>query len=567
LINRGTINLFISTINVGLRNEAGIVVATGLGSPSVINNQAGQAFVNGPQATLRVLGRAALTVANGFTNEGRIDLQTTSRFITELDVGNGTLVNAPGASINLAGDSLSSMKVNADLDNQGLITAGWGVIGKSSGTVINSGTISVPNGDLIVNRSAFTNRGTITIGVQSVSATFTVLGGTFLQEGTLGGSGTLVLRDTIANFPGDVSNAVTNLAIQNTTFNSPGTLTNEDGRLLDITGSTINASVVNHNTLLVDSFSLTGNGAAVINGTLLNQGLFATVLVQSTGAPASLTVTQDVMNEGRIQLWSFEGGSASEFTVTTGTLMNLGTVFTLGDGGPLALNADIDNHGSLFLQRGLVLSGSLVNSGSIALVNGDLTLNLTDLKRPFVNAGTISISHRRGFIVQGGDFVNAGSVTVDSLGILLVTGEYQQLAGRTTLNGGSLTAGTLVHLEGGSLVGSGIVNADVRNNAEVDVDRTLTVNGDYTQTAGGSLRIQIGGLTPGADFGQLNVSGQATLDGTLTVVLVNGFVPTSGDSFAVLTFGSESGVFATINGDGPLFTPNYNPNDLTLVAN
>ncbi len=49
--------------------------------------------------------------------------------------------------------------------------------------------------------------------------------------------------------------------------------------------------------------------------------------------------------------------------------------------------------------------------------------------------------------------------------------------------------------------------------------------------------------------------------------LINGFVPNSGDGFAVLTFGSGSGVFAAVNGDGPLFTPSFDAGDVTLVAN
>ena len=94
----------------------------------------------------------------------------------------------------------------------------------------------------------------------------------------------------------------------------------------------------------------------------------------------------------------------------------------------------------------------------------------------------------------------------------------------------------------------------------------LTIVGDYTQTASGVLVIEVGGPNAGTDFDQLAVTGQATLDGTLTVNLTGGFVPSSGDSFQVLTFGSGTGVFATIDGDGPLFTPSYDPTDVTLVA-
>ena len=164
LINRGALDLFASTINVGLRNETGLILTAGFGVTSAINNQSGQPFVNGAGATLRVAGRTALTVAQGFTNEGRIDLQTTSRFLTQFVVANGMLVNAPGGTIDIAGDSLTSVTFSADLDNEGLINAGWATIGKPSGTVINGGTIAVGGqhlSGLIIGQSAFTNRGTI----------------------------------------------------------------------------------------------------------------------------------------------------------------------------------------------------------------------------------------------------------------------------------------------------------------------------------------------------------------------------------------------------------------------
>jgi outer membrane autotransporter protein len=116
-----------------------------------------------------------------------------------------------------------------------------------------------------------------------------------------------------------------------------------------------------------------------------------------------------------------------------------------------------------------------------------------------------------------------------------------------------------------------VVNANFRNNAEVDVGMSgapglLTIAGDYTQGAGGVVVVEIAGLTAGSNFDQLAITGQATLDGTLTVRL-SGFVPNSGDSFAILTFSSGTGTFATINGDGGAFTPSYDATDVTLVAN
>lgn len=68
----------------------------------------------------------------------------------------------------------------------------------------------------------------------------------------------------------------------------------------------------------------------------------------------------------------------------------------------------------------------------------------------------------------------------------------------------------------------------------------------FYQGADGTLLIEIGGLTPGNtndSYDQINISGQATLDRTLQISLWNGFMPSEGDSFQILTYGSVSGYF------------------------
>ena len=44
------------------------------------------------------------------------------------------------------------------------------------------------------------------------------------------------------------------------------------------------------------------------------------------------------------------------------------------------------------------------------------------------------------------------------------------------------------------------------------------------------------------------LSNTATLGGALDIVLINGYRPNLGDTFSVLTCGSRTGTFATING-------------------
>ena len=54
------------------------------------------------------------------------------------------------------------------------------------------------------------------------------------------------------------------------------------------------------------------------------------------------------------------------------------------------------------------------------------------------------------------------------------------------------------------------------------------------------------------------------------VSFINGFVPDAGNTYRVMTFGSRSGTFATINGldlgGGRLFQVNLTATSLTLVT-
>jgi hypothetical protein len=104
------------------------------------------------------------------------------------------------------------------------------------------------------------------------------------------------------------------------------------------------------------------------------------------------------------------------------------------------------------------------------------------------------------------------------------------------------------------------------NSGSLTVGRALTVQGDYTQDATGTLNVQIGGTPASGQFGQLAVQGTANLAGTFNASLVNGFTPSLGQDFKVMTFAQTSGTFAKVNGVSPYFTEQVNPTSLDLVA-
>jgi hypothetical protein len=169
------------------------------------------------------------------------------------------------------------------------------------------------------------------------------------------------------------------------------------------------------------------------------------------------------------------------------------------------------------------------------------------------NSGAFTLQNGRLF-TRTGDFSNTGTVTV--LGsTFTVNGTYSQTDGATILGAkATLTATGGVNVLGGLLSGTGTVNADVINAAELDVGASgatgvLTINGNYLQTDTGVLNIEIGGSLPGLQFDQLVIVKQATLNGTLNVHLINSFNPKPGASFKILTFAGSTGGFATVNID------------------
>ena len=72
----------------------------------------------------------------------------------------------------------------------------------------------------------------------------------------------------------------------------------------------------------------------------------------------------------------------------------------------------------------------------------------------------------------------------------------------------------------------------------------LAANGGYVSSPNALLNCALAGTKPGTNYGQLQVSGAVTLNGNLSVNLTNNYVPTTNDSFTVLTAGTRNGTFA-----------------------
>jgi hypothetical protein len=90
---------------------------------------------------------------------------------------------------------------------------------------------------------------------------------------------------------------------------------------------------------------------------------------------------------------------------------------------------------------------------------------------------------------------------------------------------------------------------------------TNTVPQTYGSTTSSLLTFQIGGLAPITAHDQLRVNSTATLAGTLRAELANGYIPTPGNAYTVMTFNARSGQFTNF------VFPDYDFNVLQTTTN
>ena len=216
-------------------------------------------------------------------------------------------------------------------------------------------------------------------------------------------------------------------------------------------------------------------------------------------------------------------------------------VFRLGNGDVSGI-LDISGHNA----PGVTI-GSIEGDGDVFLGANNLTVGSNYLSTTF-----------SGVIQDGGDNGGTGgSLTKIGSGTLILSGA-NTYTGSTNVNrgvlqvDGSINSNTSVHGRG-TLAGTGTINANVTTNnwgkvspgEASGVPGVLTVVHNYTQTEFATLMIQIAGANTG-QFSVLNVLGNANLNGYLDPVLLNGFVPTIGDSFIFLNYASLTGGFSRI---------------------
>ena len=476
-----------------------------------------------------------VTVSGGFSNTGSLFLFGTADTLTV----SKTLTNNAGATL--------ALETSSDVANIGML--------------INSGSVTVGTGTTL----NLTNQAT---GVTDVSAgSMLTVDGT-LKAGSVNGLAKL----------GSVEGTL-NLGNGQTTGDTPssGTLTVAAGGSLVLNNSGTTLSVTG---ALSDSGSVTLNSGATLN---LTQGMskLGGALFLQNGKTTSITPSGGTLTLAAGSI--LEVQEASGLTVN-GNLTNSSTSFETanGTGNKVTVSGGFSNSGSLLLfgtADTLTVSKTLTNNAgaTLALESSGQVANISTLS----NSGVFNIN---GGTANIGAVSNSGTVSISAGTVLNVTGagsKYTQTAGTTTDDGSfTLPSGGALSLNSGSLFGRGTITGAVTSSGTItpgDSSATtgiLTEKGAYTQNFAGVLDMSIGGTTVGAQFDQFTITGKASLNGALNVAEINGFTPTSGETFDIVNFASKAGAFSSCNGHsgGTTCTINstehflveYNPTNVTL---
>ncbi len=254
------------------------------------------------------------------------------------------------------------------------------------------------------------------------------------------------------------------------------------------------------------TYNLSGGSLAVSGALNLAgvSGASGTFNLSGTGSLAAGTVNLNA------------GGTFSQ----TGGALNA-TIFNQ-QGGSVTAASSLENLGTFNYSSG-AFAGRLLNYGSVNF-NADFTAG-----NGLANYSAIPLD------INAGRTVTLNGAGLDNQGTLVV-------------NGNLVGGGPLLNDTTGTLSGTGTIQGNLTNQGTLSPGNspgTLTVAGNYAQTASGTLVEQIASAS---SFSKLVVTGAASLNGALNIELLGGYIPSYGQGFSgILTAaGGVSGSFTTI---------------------
>ncbi len=497
---------------------------------------------------------ASLSNASRFENAGGIFSAGT---ITNADVfiNNRVFALQEGSRFNnLASGSYSgfqgSVAINGTFVNEGAVTHSLGhiIVGETGQYIQRQAVGSNVTPTTITPDAPFTNAGRVhiaagdfiidPISVRGVSATYD-------QSST----GTTQIDARLQNTGGQVRNEgeITIGATGEYRQESPipgflaGTTTNS--------GTFTNAGTTNIATGVFTNQGSVGNSGAFTVGTA---GQYVQEMTTGISASPATNNSGTFTNGGQVRIG--EGTSFGNFSNRTPPVaqyIQQASGTTHIDGTFQVGGAKVENAGSMTVSSTgtyhqafnkfvpvvstTVNSGTFANAGSTVINAGTFTNYGT-----LANSGTVQVGVvGPGTVINHGGVVNTGKFEVAAVGQVTGQGSYVQTAAAAQ----TIVNGTFAHnltLQAGSLSGTGTIQGTLQNSGGLllpgnNGPGTLTIKGQYAQGFGGTFGVNLAGLS---NYGLLAVQGTGaavTLGGSLKVGLLNGFSPSLGNTFGVLT--------------------------------
>ncbi|MCG8648346.1 MAG: hypothetical protein MI861_00850, partial [Pirellulales bacterium] len=562
LSNLGILNVD----NRGANNGADLAITAGdlsNGPTGVIN------FASNPGRTDSILGEV--------NNQGTIHINNDVRFenVGALLANQGNLTVAAGASLSFVGNPGAgqisatvnqlggTLVINGSLELRGGEFNFDGGVLEGSATLVRSALKIGPNANGAADfslRDASTIQGTIAAD-QVIRVESTGLANAAVTAAAdLTNDGTIILERVAGNrsvslvVDGSLNNTATG-----TILAAPGNggavvldaaLVNEGTLDLQTDGRLDGPSTLNRGTLRVGRDTTLSIGSAGADPHLFEQ---AAGLLDLTG---QLSLDQDtlVFGGGAIEgvpnvsrsVLVLESLNPADFLMLGNNTVvgSIASSQTLRVQGNLDGGTELNNFGTIILDGNDSPNGSNLNVDGVLANVGQLIVTPTaggnaTLAATLNNFGDITLGDDLEIVAAGTAHTNGGNIALENATLRF------EGAGSTFTNQpdplGQITGSGTIDVAGIQFINEGVLSAGFSPGS-------LNITGDVTLGSNSQIVVEVGGRDAGTQFDQLRVSGSISLDGSLLVNVIDGFSPSLGDRFEILTFGDARGAFASVEG-------------------
>ena len=392
-----------------------------------------------------------------------------------------------------------------------------------SGAVTNSGKLEPGYGATLTDTSAFTNSGTFEVPPSGFTTALDLTSLTNTKTFDIDGNATYELPTSTSTLSNSSTGTINVAASESVSISSPAS----------VTGTITQAGVINNLGTLTIQEAVTVKGGSICANT------------PRVGVDGQATTTA-----GSLKFASTVATGPACATGPADHLFIANITGTLSGNVPKGYTVAIGDGGSSYFH---VTASTTTNAGTLEPGFGG-TLTFTS---GLTNTGTLEVpaSGYNTTIDLGGNLTNSGKIILDAEGtIALPSGDSVTNStshGKVKLSGTSLSfnvTGSLANTAGKVQIGAG--------------DKLL-VSGTYSQGASASYKPSIASTS---SFGVLDVTGTASLAGTLAPKLASGFTPPAASTYVVLDSGGlGSTTFGTVTGP---FTAQYitSDSDVQLTA-